>query len=159
MCWVSAWSNHIYEDKLHLIRLAASSFSAHKLSVVADLRKSNLKYYYSFLKSVFTESNPYLLYLECVRTESDPQQHGSEKLDYRQGSKSFASYMANYKDVKYNKIIHTNPNTLYISITCMLYIRNWTSFGPQTVIRDNINITWKKNKTLHKEPTIKSTIN
>jgi hypothetical protein len=121
MCCVSAWSNHIYKDKLHLIRLAASSFSAHKLSVVADLRKLKLKYYYSFSKSVFTESNPYLLYLECVRTESDTQQHGSEKLDYRQGRKFLASYMANYKDAKYNKIIHTNPSTLYIYNLHVIY--------------------------------------
>ena len=110
---MSVRSNHIYEDKLHLIRLAAFSFCAHKLSVVADLRKLNLKYYCSFSKSVFTESNPYLLCLECVRTEFDLQQHGSEKLDYRQGRKYFASCIAKYKDAKYNKIIHTNPNTLY----------------------------------------------
>jgi len=31
--------------------------------------------------------------------------------------------MANYKDTKYNKIIHTNPDTIYIYIYIYIYIK------------------------------------
>ena len=91
---------------------------------------------------MFTEINPYLLCLECVRAESDPQQHGSEKLDYRKRRKFFASYMAYYKDTKYNKIIHKNSDTLYTRVGTLIVatiylqlIQNSYTFRSFTVLQ------------------------